>query len=439
MGLPKLVFLATILLLLNSVALAQIEPAATPDAEKEKKQKEIDEKVVQMLDQTIGDAGGLRLPQNRAIVLAMAGDLYWKFDDKKARDLFRSAAGELIAANAEAEKDKRDSTDPAYFEMADYNDTRSQVLPLVAKHDAELALDLLIQTRTAALADAILKASAPDAKSDNDMFSYNADKQRVRQELSLEQQFALMAADENPDRAIKMVRDSLAKGVSYSVLPLLQKLNKKDEKKAADLGGEVIRKLIDTDLAKKPDDMQAAISFLTFMTRAEPASKAGTKDKPFKFTDSQAKDLANKLANTFLQPGNSMTLSMMLSRVMPSLEKLVPEKIPLLKQRQTDSQKSMPAEFRNLGRQQKLWDPSSTPEDILAEIPKMQNEMERNSAYQSLASKISQIDDETRAKRLIDQIPDEKARERALNQLDSAKISRAASARKTRRCAENDR
>ena len=59
------------------------------------------------------------------------------------------------------------------------------------------------------------------------MFSYNADKQLVRQELSLEQQFALMAADENPDRAIKMVRDSLAKGVSYSVLPLLKKLNKK--------------------------------------------------------------------------------------------------------------------------------------------------------------------------------------------------------------------
>ena len=115
---------------MNSVALARIEPAATPDAEKEKKQKEIDEKVVQMLDQTIGDAGGLRLPQNRAIVLAMAGDLYWKFDDKKARDLFRSAAGELIAGDlVEAEKDKRDSTDPAYFEMADYNDTRSQVLP----------------------------------------------------------------------------------------------------------------------------------------------------------------------------------------------------------------------------------------------------------------------------------------------------------------------
>ena len=121
---------------------------------------------------------------------------------------------------------------------------------------------------------------------------------------------------------------------------------------------------------------------------------------------------------------------MALTRAMPSLEKLVPEKVALLKQKQADSQKALPAEFKNMQRQQRLWDGNSTPEQILAEIPKLQNEMEKNSAYQSLSSKIAQIEDEMRAKRLIEQIPDEKARERAMDQFESGKISRAAGAGK---------
>ena len=137
-------------------------------------------------------------------------------------------------------------------------------MPLVAKNDAELALELLVQTRSAALSEAILKASAPDARSESDMLSFSPEKQRVRQEVALEQRFALLAADDNPDKAIKLIKESLAKGVSYNVLQLLQKLNKKDEKKASELAGEVIKKLLDTDLAKKSDELQVAINFLQF-------------------------------------------------------------------------------------------------------------------------------------------------------------------------------
>ncbi len=423
----KLAFLMSIILLLCTFSMAQtVTP--TPDPEKEKKKKELDEKVVQMLEQAIGDAPTLRLPQNRAIVYALAADLYWKFDEKRSRDLFRSAASEILAFNADSEREKRESTEP-FFEFPDFNDTRSQVMPLIAKNDAELALELLVQTRSAALADSILKASAPDARSDSDMMSFSPEKQRVRQEVALEQRFALLAADENPDKAIKLIKESLAKGVSYNVLQLLQKLNKKDEKKATELAGEVIKKLLDTDLAKKSDELQIAINFLQFAARGDTPANANVKDKPFKFTELQSKDLATKLANTFLQPSNSVTLAMALTRSMSNLEKLVPEKVALLKQKQSDSQKALPTEYKNMQRQQKLWDANSSAEDILAEIPKL-NEMEKNSAYQSLYSKISQIEDETRAKRIIDQIPDEKARERALNQFESGKINRAASAGK---------
>lgn len=429
MHIRKLISLISIILALASFGLAQADNKAA-DPEKEKAKKELDEKVMQMLDQAINDAAFLRLPENKAIVYAMAGDMYWKFDEKKSRDLFRAAAGEILSYNLELEREKRESTETytAFFDLS--GDPRGQVLPLVARNDAELALELLIQTRPASLAELLLKAAAPDARSQDNMLSFSPENQRVRQEINLEQRFALLAADENPDRAIKMIKDSLSKGVSNNILQLLQKLHKKDDKKAAELAGDVIKKLVDTDLARKNDELQVALSFLQFMAREGPAPETNSKNKAFRFSDFQAKELANKLAATFLQPSNSASMSMALTRALPNLEKLVPDKAALLKQRQAESVRNLPNELRNYQRMEKIWGPNSTAEEILAEIPKLQNEMERTNAYQSVASKISQIDDEARARRLIDQIPDEKARNRALEQFESTKINRATSSGK---------
>lgn len=422
----KPIALISTFLLSACLCFAQAQ-TATPDPEKEQAKKEENERIVQMLDQVISDAALLRLPQNKAFVLAMAGDLYWKFDEKKARDLFRSAASEVLAYNLDTEREKRESTE-MYAEFLDMNDPRTQVLPLVGKNDPEFALELLFQTRPASLAEAMLKAAAPDAPSaSGNMFSYSPEAQRVRRELEMEQRFALLAADENPDRAIKMIKDSLSKGISYNVLQLLQKLHKKDEKKASELASDVVRKLIDTDLTRKNDELGVAINYLQFMSRSGNApAEAESKSKPFRFSDAQARDLAGKMVNTFMQPSNSASMSMFLSRALPLLEKLVPEKTGLLKQRQAEIQKNLPTEMRNAQRMQRLWDPNSTPEQILAEIPKLPNEMERINAYQAIAGKIGQITDEARARKLIDQIGDEKARARAQEQFDSTKISRAA-------------
>ena len=439
----NLAFFISTILLLCALASAQTQPSEADadkdkkaNTEKDKKQKELDERVMQILDQSIGDAGSLRLPENRAIVDAVSADLYWKFDEKRARELFRSAAAEIIAFNQDMEKEKRDSTDPL-FELFDSNDVRGQVLPMIAQHDAELALELLVQTRPARLADAMMKAAQPNGKTQNDFMSFDPDRQRVQQEIALEQRFALLAADENPEVAIKLIKESLAKGISANVLPLLQKLNKKDEKKAADLAGDVIKKLLETDLTKNQQDMQVAIMFLqnavpkdTSSNSSDAKAASDSKAKPFKFSDSQIKDLANKIADTLMQPSKSMSMTMMMSQAMPLLEKLVPERAAVLKQREAENQGNVPSEFKSLQQTMKLFDANSTPEDILAQLPKMQNEMQRSMAYQSLNMKIGQIDDEARAKKLIDQIPDDKARAAAQDQYDSARITRSAAAGK---------
>jgi hypothetical protein len=416
------IFLFAGILLAPMLAAAQAADPAEPASDKEKARKESEQLIVNMVDQAVGDVGSLRLAQNRAMVFALAGDIYWKFDEKRARQFFRSAADEIITNNNEVEKEKKDSDDP-YVAVFDVSDMRSEILPIMAARDADLALQLLVQTRSPRLAEAVAKAALPATKQGNDFGSFDPDRFRVQNEIALEQRFALLAAEQNPDRAIKLIKDSLAKGLSWNVMPLLQKLNNKDNKKATELAGIVVQKVLDTDLTKKRDDLRTAISFL--QSAANPNLSQDANGKRFAFSDTQISDIANKVAATLLQPGNSLEMATSMTMALPSLEKLLPEKALLLKQRQAEMSKNLPPEMRQMQTQQKLWNPSSTPEEILAELPKL-NEMSRAGAYQSLTSKIAQIPDEDRAKRLIEQIPDEKVREKALDQYESAKIGRTA-------------
>jgi hypothetical protein len=401
---------------------AQTSPTESK-TEKEKAQKDLEKRVLEMLDQAVGDAANLKLARNRAVVYAMAGDLYWKFDEKRARELFRNCESEILTANEEADKEKKENEDLYSGVFIDFGNIRNEILPLIAKHDADLALQMLSSTRPVKLAEAMIKAAQPDAKQDGGYLNYNPDQFRVQQEIALEQQFAVLAAEQSPDKAIKLIKESLSKGISWNVMPLLQKIYKKDEKKAASLADDVVKKIVDTDLTKKRDDLNAAAQFLLYAT--DPNAEKNTKEKVFKFSETQVKDIANKLAATFLQPNNSLEIIMAMSRVMPTLAKIIPEKVPLLKQKQSEMTKNLPPEVKRMEQRQKLWNQNSTPEEIFAELPKL-NEFEKASAYSALVYKIAQLDDEARAKKLIEQIPDEKARNQANEAYESAKISRAA-------------
>lgn len=404
-------------------AFAQVSPTESK-SEKEKEKKELEERVLAMLDQAVSDAASLKVARNRAVVYAIAGDLYWKFDEKRARDLFRSCESEILAANDEADKEKKENDDPYAGMFIEFGSIRSEILPLIAKHDADLALQMLVSTRPAKLTEAMAKAAQPDAKPEGGYMNFSPDRFRIQQEIALEQQFAVLVAEQSPDKAIKLIKDSLAKGISWNVMPLLQKIHKKDEKKASALADDVVKKLVETDLGKKRDDMNAAVQFLQYATR--PPTAAATKEKTFQFNETQVKDIANKIATTLMQPSNSMETMMVMTRVMPTLEKIIPEKVPLLKQKQSELMKNMPPELKGLAQQEKMWNPNSTPEEIIAELPKL-NEMQKAGAYMSLQNKIAEIDDDARAKKLIEQIPDEKARTQASERYESAKISRAAS------------
>src|SRR5438045_1807952 len=153
-----------ILLPLIIIAAAPPQVAAQVD-EKEKaekelaKRQELEKKTLSLLDETIGAAWSLKLPENRSYVLTKAADLMWPHDEKRARNLFWEALNSLNLPNnrtpdATVAKDSsaNDSAKPSPTKtptkeqvqaLNQYYATlqrRHEFLHQVAQRDQELAL-----------------------------------------------------------------------------------------------------------------------------------------------------------------------------------------------------------------------------------------------------------------------------------------------------------
>lgn len=463
---PMKLFPAVIILFAAVLAFGQAAaPNATPDptsgpsgtdTESIDKAKEQQRYAIQLLDSAANDAGSLRLAQNRAIVLAMAGDLYWKYDEKRARTLFRNSMGEVLSANAEAEADAaaaaRRISGPGFegfgFGRNDGSDIRYQIISLAAKHDPVMALDMLRQTRPQKLAEAMAKAQGSSQTQQPGRGNFDPQSFQAQQEMALEQQLNMAAALDDPDKLAETIKDSIAKGISTNVLPLLQKLYTSDDKKALQLADTLVSKITGDDLVKQPQDINSVIGLLRAatsqsqpssttrsslqITAAQPAAFAtsdGAPAKQFSFTDPQLKAMANKLVDTFELPSNPPAVTAQMSRALTILQQIVPDKAALLQQKQAAAGSTSNTGGRGgaglgAGRQGGLFDPNTTPESIIAQLPTM-TDVQKTGAYAALTSKIAQLDDDSRAQRLIDQIPDTDARQRAQDQFQAAKASRA--------------
>src|SRR5258708_32283822 len=93
------ILLIPILLLLFMAAApaqvaSQVDEKEKPEKELAKRQ-ELEKKTLSLLDETVGAAWSLRLPENRSYVLTKAADLMWPHDEKRARGLFWEALNSL--------------------------------------------------------------------------------------------------------------------------------------------------------------------------------------------------------------------------------------------------------------------------------------------------------------------------------------------------------
>src|SRR5687768_745431 len=191
------------------------------DAEKARAKLARDKRIGEMVEQAVAEVGGLKLPANRAVIYALAGDIYWRLDPERSRILFKKALSEIQAHHLETAAVKTDLPSSGIV-AANSNpiDIRSEILPVVSRRDPSLALEMLLQTRPSDVADAMARypddgvpmtpGSAPDPG-----------RTLAARERMLEDGIQQLLARSDPERSIKFIRDSLSKGLNRNVLSVL--------------------------------------------------------------------------------------------------------------------------------------------------------------------------------------------------------------------------
>jgi hypothetical protein len=401
---------ALTLIILTTVFAQSPAPLPESKEEKEKAQKELERKALGLLDETLAGMQALRLAENRSLIQAQAADMLWKRDEKRARALFRDALNDLATAlSSGPEKGERGYR--SYWVLVQ---ARAQTLQMVAGRDPRLALELL-------------HATTPPASAESPGLG------RAGQELMLEQGITAQVAADDPKLALQMAQESLTKGISFSILGTLQRLQQKDSEAATQLAGDIVKKLQSENLASKPEASFMAMELLRIALRpqaqqelsgARSSSQPAVEVKPLKLEEQATRDLAELVINSALKPSlNAPGLLMQLQPLMPELEKLSPTRATQLQRRLSELDKTLDPQAKAWMQYESVMR-SGSPDAMLEAAAKAPPEM-RSGMYQAAAWSLVQAGDTDKARQVISENMSGQERDQALARLDRLVIMRA--------------
>lgn len=436
----------SILLLLCSLGLFAAPGVSAQVDEKQKAQKELEKRqqversTLALLDEIVAGAWGLKLPENRSFVLATAADLWWPHDEKRGRALFWEALNNLNLPNPvmvetaakettgkdsnkepvakdTASKDQAANEPPGkssskvstaksptkeqtqqltrYYEV--FNRRRDFLLR-IARRDSQLALDMLRATRQPAPPQLPGYFFVPG-------------------ETDLEEEIASAAAANDPKRALEIARQSLAKGLSFQLMNLLNQLNQKDQSAGSELAADIMNKLDDENVGTNLIPLLLATHLLSQSRTPKTApgeSAANSVFKPLKLNDDQKRSLVTMIADAALSATSEGKIMHNIRYVIPEIEQYAPDRVGRVKAKLAEWN-------RNLSKDQQEWSTydalidSATPEQMIKAADKMGDE-QRESLYQTATITAAmrgkadsfrdflnnQVQDESRKKTLLD-------------------------------------
>lgn len=402
-------FCLSLVLLISISAAAQVSEREKREKEAEQKQQ-LERKTYALVEEIAGGALSLKLPENRSFVLASSADLLWEHDEPRARNLFWDALNTLNLMNSpigndpvsQGVRDAKPSAKEQEQNLTQYFaifGLRQELLYRVARRDPQLALDMLRSSRQV--------PAEPPAEWARRGYVLPDDRQ-------LEEQIATEGAARNPERALQLARESLAKGLSYQLFEFMYKLNLKDAELGTKFAGEIIDKLTTRNISADAMGSHIATSLLT-LSRPQPTEQLATASgiRPLKLEQEQRRELVELITNAALTETANSNLLYALSAIMPEIREFAPERVAPL-------QKKLAAFTQTLNKEQRLWSDfntlrnSGTPEDILkfaSRTGDQQNEMEQlaialavnRRRADSLRDFVNtEIDDESRRKSLLD-------------------------------------
>jgi hypothetical protein len=400
-----------------SPALAQTpEDESQPDQqEKQQKalelKKELERKTLALLDEVVGSAITLKVPENRALVLSSAADLLWTRDEKRARSLFINALNNLNSVAIKFDEKMSEEQRASYWKLVQQ---RKEILQMIARRDADMALDLLRASRSQALTPRTTGKGF----------------QQPDEDRQLEQSLAIQVAANNPKRALQMAEDSLSKGLSLELLNLLAHLNDKDTELAGRFAADIINKLHSENLATNKEAAWLAVILLRMGIHPETtdgptfrisSSYDGAGKTPFKLDESQVRDLLEMVTAVAISNVPNASLFTLLSSLMPEIEKRLPERATILRRRIAESTRTLDPQEQMFMEYQELIQRGTV--DALLEAAAKAPDKARAMLYEQAGWKALYQGDSERARQIIsDNIRDSEARDRILESFDQAAI-----------------
>ena len=404
--------IATAVSISSFAQLAPPPPRVVPAPPKVDPQKVAERlaKQVTLSEQVLSEVPGLRLGENRAHVYAKVGVLLWKSDQKTAKELFQRSVNDLLNVQMLAEADEKNRQNGN--DLRTIQSIRPPILTVIGTLDAEFALESLYRTRTGAIQRALAQASEQPGSKIGD--TYGNSGLVAQTELTLEQRLIRMAAEQNPERAAKLLQESIKKGLSNETLSLLRKLYEKDSELADSLAAETLDKLLSTTFPANPAD-QGPIG-LSYSILNDSLRVRRPDARELTFAETGIRSLANKVINYAMSAGQNMRFrGLDFPTLIKFAEKYSPAMVAALKK--LEKANMPPGANVPDSDTRKLMESSMTPAQMLAEAKKLPAES-RSPVYQNAANRMSQTGEYNAALELLNSNFTGKALENAINSLN---------------------
>ena len=226
---PRLAVILFLTVSAISIVSGQSQPKQLTKEEERKKQEELRKKVKEALDGALSDVALLKSIETKAFFQVRIACLLWNYDEKGARSLLDDAQG-LTASMINDPKIRLRNGD--YDTWKRRVKIREELVPMIAEHDPQAALEFLRQTRFVIPQDSMQSGRARDV---------------LRWDAGLEQELATLVAKNDPKRALEIAEESLKKGISPEINELVRVVFEKDKEAGKKLAGAILSKLKNTD------------------------------------------------------------------------------------------------------------------------------------------------------------------------------------------------
>ena len=246
--------------------IAQEQKPTTEEQEKEKAERE--KNAYRLLDQLIDEAQTLRLTENRVRIQINAADMLWDKNQGRARSLFQMA-GEGVAelgrqTQSTGPRRNEGSQERRAFQM------RQELVLAAARHDAQLAYQLLASTKAPAQ---VVQTTTPDQRT--------PPRPQANSEDNLEQMLLGRIAALDPKLAAHNAEQMMEKGqFPRSVTEVINQLHKQDPEAATKLADRTVKRIQGANLLTNNEATALAQSLLSGGVRPPASSTATTAATP---------------------------------------------------------------------------------------------------------------------------------------------------------------